>query len=338
MHAYTSKGLLEINMNKFKLGVGPMSHEINDIINMYAEKCPLLVVASRNQADYNGGYVCRTSDLPKPFSMRSNILLCRDHCGPYFRDTDKELTVEQAMEECKKTIDADIAAGFDLIHIDVSRIPNNQLIYAKTLIEYTIEKDPLILIEFGSENNTGTDLAPSSSRIDEQLDFITQYKKHIVFFVTQTGSFTKHKQVGSFDIITNKPLVDKVHSRGFKFKEHNADYLSSKDVLLRSEVGIDALNIAPQLGAVQTRVLMNIANGNKEWVEFANMVYEREIWKKWIPVGLEDKEMSVVVAGHYHFNTPEYSNLIASIDKFKFLSTLKKEIFNIFDIYTRNLK
>lgn len=324
-------------MNNFKLGVGPMSHDINHILDLYAEKTPLLVVASRNQVDYNSGYVCRSEELPSFFSMRSNILLCRDHCGPYFKDSDKGLTVDEAIEECKKTIDADIKAGFDLIHIDVSRIPENQFHYAKILIDYALSKNEHIMFEFGSENNTGKDLAPSAARITEQLEFISQYKRNVKFFVTQTGSFTQHTQTGAFDVQTNSHLVEKVKSYGFRFKEHNADYLLADDVKLRSEAGIDALNIAPQLGTIQTRVTKSLSGNSEQWNNFAKVVYDSGLWKKWMPDDMVDDDLAIIVAGHYHFNTPEYKALVNSIDSYKFKNELKKEIFNVLDVYTGNL-
>lgn len=323
-------------MINFKLGVGPMSHEINDCIDLYAEKEPILVVASRNQVDYDSGYVCRTSELVRPFSMRSNILLCRDHCGPYFKDTDRILSVDEAIIECKKTIKADIEAGFDLIHIDVSRIDqDSQFFYAKELIEYALSLNPYILFEFGSEDNTGTGLVSSLSRIEEQLEFISRYKPNVVYFVSQTGSYTKHKQMGSFDVEFNRAQVEKVHNAGFLFKEHNADYLNAEDVKLRRLAGIDAMNIAPQLGAVQTRILKELSNNNAEWHNFANLVYSKNIWKKWMPADLDDKEMSVIVSGHYFFNTDEYAALKESVDNYKFISSLKTSINKIFDCYIK---
>ena len=321
-------------MKTYRLGVGPMSREIIDCINKYGDHSKLMVVASRNQVDYNRGYVCTSVELTN-LILNPSILICRDHCGPYFSDTDKGLSIDAAMEECKKTIIGDIHAGFDLIHIDVSRISENQLVYAKELIEFTLDLSPNIMMEFGSENNTGTDLAPSMARIDEQLDFITQYKDNIVFFVTQTGSFTQHKQVGSIDIKFTKPLSAKIHSAGFLFKEHNADYLRRDEVKLRGPAGIDALNIAPQLGTVQTRILKNISNKSKEWNDFANIVYKSNLWTKWMPSDMIDADLAVIVAGHYLYNTAEYKKLISTLDKEYFISCLQKEMFEIFDTYIK---
>jgi hypothetical protein len=326
-------------MDKYKLGVGPMSAAINKCIDKYAVRAPLMIVASRNQVDHNQGYVCRTEELPSQFSNRELLLLCRDHCGPYFKDTDKGLTVEQAIAECKKTIDADIAAGFDLIHIDVSRIPENQFKYAEELFNYTLSKEPGMLFEFGSENNTGTDLAPSAERIDEQLKFISKYSNNVVYFVTQTGSFTQHTQVGSFDLETNKKLAQKVHDAGFRFKEHNADYLHSPDIWLRRQAKIDALNIAPQLGTVQTYVSSSLSVSRSghtpEWKRFADMVYNKGLWKKWMPADMDDKEMAVQVSGHYFFNTDEYRAVEYTYSEDSFEYRLENMIFEIFDTYTK---
>jgi hypothetical protein len=321
-------------MQKYKLGVGPMSREIIECINSYGKTTPLMIVASRNQTDYCSGYVCKTSELVT-LVQNKDILLCRDHCGPYFSDSDKSLTLSEALEECKKTISTDIQNGFDLIHIDVSRIEHHQLEYADELIHYALEKNPLLLLEFGSENNTGEGLGPSMARIDEQLKFIERYKNNIKFFVTQTGSFTQHKQMGTFDIEFNRHIVDRVHRSNVMFKEHNADYLTKEEVAKRRLVKVDATNIAPQLGAEQTKILKNLSNNNKEWYEFSKRVIASNLWTKWLPRDVENKELAVIVAGHYHFNTIEYKRLLNTIDTEMFNDILKTTMFDIFDTYIK---
>jgi len=324
----------------FRLGVGPMSDDINRIINEYAKENNIMVVASRNQVDYKDGYVCKTAELPSYFT-NAGTMLCRDHCGPYFKDLDKNKSIGAAMEECFRTIDADIDAGFDLIHVDVSRIPEKQLDYARTLIEYILKKSPGMKLEFGSENNTGHDLVPSASRLEEQLEFIKEYKDNIIFFVTQTGSFTQHTQVGNFDVVANSSIVEKVHNAGFRFKEHNADYLSRPEVELRKLAKVDAMNIAPQLGAVQTsisRKLSATTSGvTKEWHDFAQMVYSNNLWQKWMPLGMNDPEMAVQVSGHYFFDTAQYQAVLSAIDGYTFRYMLRAELFSIFNCYHQGL-
>lgn len=323
-------------MKQFKLGFGPMSKEIIEILAKYTKEqnYPLMIIASRNQVDYVTGYVCTTAELAeqvKPFK-NPNLLLCRDHCGPYFSDLDKNLSIEDAIDRCMKTIAADIAAGFDLIHIDVSRIKDNQLHYAKKLIEFALSLNPNIKLEFGSEDNTGIDITSSLARIDVQLGFLNPYKDNIVFFVTQTGSLTKDGQAGNFDVERNKEIGKQIRAAGFMFKEHNADYFTAEDIQQRIDACVDSLNIAPQLGVMQTTLLKEFAPADL-WSTFADLVYNQDYWKRWVPEGVTDKDVAVNVSGHYLFDSQTYKDIIASIDYDKFKLDLTKKITDLLDHY-----
>lgn len=316
-------------MKQFKLGFGPMSKEIIEILAKHTKEnnYPLMIIASRNQVDYLSGYVCTTAELAEQVKQykNPNLLLCRDHCGPYFSDLDRGLPIEDAMERCMKTISADIAAGFDLIHIDVSRIKENQLHHAKGLIEYALNLNPNIMLEFGSEDNTGIDINSSLARIDVQLGFLNPYKKNIVFFVTQTGSLTKDGQAGSFDVERNKAIGEQIRAAGFLFKEHNADYFTVEDIQQRIDAGVDSLNIAPQLGKIQTDLLKEFAPAEL-WETFSNLVYNQNYWQRWVPEGVTDKDLAVSVSGHYLFSSQTYKDIIAAIDSTHFNSKLTRKI------------
>ena len=323
-------------MNKFKLGAGPMSRDIIDILGSYSQdqQYPLMIIASRNQVDYITGYVHTTDRLTEQVKQykTDNLLLCRDHCGPYFSDLDCNLTLADAMDRCFKTISADVANGFDLIHIDVSRIERNQLEYATRLIEYTLKLNPNIMLEFGSENNTGVDLQSSIGRIDTQLDFLQKYKNNVKFFVTQTGSLTKENQSGCFDVERNTAVVNQVHQAGFLFKEHNADYFTSNDITKRITAGVDSLNIAPQLGKVQTELLYKFAP-TLLWEKFSNYVYKQNYWQRWVQPGVTDQHLATLVSGHYCFNSNEYANIINNIDADQFKHELKLAVVNLINFY-----
>jgi hypothetical protein len=143
-------------------------------------------------------------------------------------------------------------------------------------------------------------------------------------------------QMGTFDIDTNTQVVNKVHAAGFMFKEHNADYLTKVDIVKRRVIGIDALNIAPQLGTVQTKILKELASDNKEWYEFAKRVYDSGFWTKWIPRDVVNKDLAVTVAGHYLFHTIEYRRLLQTIDTMKMNAMLTSEMNGIFDLYGKD--
>jgi len=323
-------------MKRFKLGFGPMSREIAKILAEYSKinNFPMMIIASRNQADYNSGYVGTSMQLSlmvQPF-RNSNFLLCRDHCGPYFSDLDKGLTVEQAIERCKQTIARDIQAEFDLIHIDVSRIPERQFDYAKELIDYTLSIKPDMMLEFGGEDNNGLDIEASERNLESQLEFLQQYKKNIVFVVTQTGSLTKDGQVGGFDILRNEKIKEKIEAAGFLFKEHNADYFTKQDIDNRINAGIDSLNIAPQLGRIQTDLLKELAPVDL-WEKFSDHVYAQNYWQRWVSPGVTDKDIAVSVSGHYCFNSDQCKDIIANIDYDKFKNELTTRITALVEFY-----
>ena len=323
-------------MKQFKLGFGPMSKEIITILAEHTQKnnYPLMIIASRNQVDYDSGYVCTSQELVDQVApYRSEYLLvCRDHCGPYFSDLDQGLSIEDAMIRCKKTIAADVAAGFDLIHIDVSRINADQFYYAKELIEYVLSLSPSMKLEFGSENNTGLDINDSAERIADQLEFLKPYKNNVIFFVSQTGSLTKDNQIGKFDIESNRQLKETIHAAGFLFKEHNADYFTEEDIKLRIQAGVDSLNIAPQLGKLQTESLKEIAPPAL-WQKFSDYVYAQNYWQRWVAPGETNQDIAVKVSGHYCFNSNEYRAIMDNIDVDQFKIVLGIDMTNLLNTY-----
>ena len=324
---------MQKNLAQFKIGYGPMSREIIDILLDYAVISPLMIICSRNQVDYKDAYVCDQTYLSSAVKNNKNILLCRDHCGPYFKDSDKTLSLTDAIEECKKTIAKDIESDFDLIHIDVSKV-DNLFGVAEELIEFSLKLNPNILMEFGSEENTGTNLDETFSYLDNQLDFCQQYKNSIKFIVSQTGSLIKEKQVGNFNIEHNKIIADKIHRAGFLFKEHNGDYLNSESVKLRWKAGIDAINVAPQLGVIQTELLLELADGSKELEMFKERVYNGNKYQRWLNSSdYSNKHEAVRISGHYFFGTTEYKKLLDSLDQEFFYKTLKDNIFQCLDTY-----
>ena len=322
-------------MNKFKLGFGPMSVDIVRIISQYTldNRYPLMLIASRNQVDFNTGYVCTTAELGQlvqPY-RNANLLLCRDHCGPGFSDLDRGLTLVQQIARCKDTISADIAAGFDLIHIDVSRVPGDALAVAAELIDFAISIKSDIMLEFGSEDNTGVDVQGSIARVAPQLEFLQRYKANVKFFVSQTGSLTLDGQAGSFDVERNQQLAEQIHQAGFLFKEHNADYFVAADIEQRIAAGVDSLNIAPQLGKLQTDLLETFAPRDL-WQQFSDAVYAENRWQRWTN-GSTDQALATSVSGHYCFNTPEYQAIIAAIDSAEFQRKLEQRITELLKFY-----
>ncbi len=306
----------------FDLGFGPMSRESITALAQWTNENdhPLMLIASRNQIEsqhLGGGYVMNTSALGKFVADLDapKLMLCRDHCGPYLAKHEKGLPLAEALERTKFSLSEDIDSGFRLIHIDASACPRDEREVAEQLIQhcdqYSKEAGVTLEYEYGSEDNVG--VAVSAEKFEQDLMFIT----HLIsprYVVGQTGSLVlKDKQAGTFNVEQAKMLVALADQFGTKLKEHNCDYLTREEIALRRDAKVGALNIAPELGVVQTQVTLDLATSNGLYEEaeaFRMHVIQGNNWHKWKAVTREEMVNS---AGHYHFNDAIYHDLLSRL-------------------------
>lgn len=312
-----------------------MSHRIIRFLSDYAivKSRPIMMIASMNQVNHLGGYVTDTESLA--FLVKDNkfIKLCRDHCGPFFLDDEKHLSQSQAISLSKQTIETDIAHGFELIHIDTSRC-DESLNVAETLLNFSLKLKSDIEFEFGTEENIG--IRTNIEKFKDTVNFATNFDA-IKFVVAQTGSLVmENRQIGNIEPDNITKLIDIANQNNICLKEHNADYLTTEALRLRKFLGIHAMNIAPQLGYIETKTILELALKFKvSYTDFANLVINQSKWKKWM-LSTEDY-MKILVAGHYHFSTYEYKilndrlNLYIDVD-----NEVRQAIYQILDQYFEN--
>lgn len=316
------------------IGIGPMSTEIIEAVFRYSHyhRKELMLVASKNQVDYSGGYVNGwTTDEYRQFIEEkkseypySNVKICRDHCGPGFNGIDD-------MSDSYKTIEADLANGFDLIHIDFCHFSGSyeeKILEAKKAIEYCLNLNSNVMLEIGTDENVGSNFSINSlAEVEAELDTFLQFCEP-EFYVVQTGSLIKEiNQAGLF----NRSFVEKaakiIHERNVKLKEHNADYLSKEELLKRQGI-VDAINIAPQLGVIQTQFVLNkcLIYGI-DFSEFAERIYKGNKWRKWMHSNSPaNKLLCSLIAGHYHFASDEYKKIIFQLSR---LENIHESIINL---------
>lgn len=325
----------------FRLGFGPMSLEVIKSMATYAENYmePLMIIASRNQVDAESGYVMTTPQLRELLSTlpTENLWICRDHCGPYFLDSEKDLSLYRAIEATKKTIAYDIEQGFDLIHIDTCRVEDTYGV-AEELFKFALRLNPNVRFEFGTEENVG--VAAGKIKYKEDVAF-AKNMPNIYTVVAQTGSLChEDHQAGEFNYDAAVELVQVANENGVKLKEHNADYLTPAEVRMRQDAGVHALNIAPQLGVAQTKLLRILSSkyATKEWEKFHNLVIKSNNWSKWTKSS--DATQRVNVAGHYCFNSKEYKNIIKKLKSqgINWQAEVDSVMYDILDTYTQNLR
>jgi hypothetical protein len=338
------------------LGVGPMSVNCVDASIEIANdhRIPLMLIASRRQidsADFGGGYVNNwtTEEFSKYVienDKRGYVLLARDHGGPWQNTIEKEkkLSLRQAMESAKKSYEADIRSGFQIIHIDPS-----EDIFGRSTTDEILER-VYELLDFCSEisNRTNNDIAfeigteeqsggmNTSEELEYVLSSVMQFctKNTIqkpLFVVMQTGTkVMETKNVGTFDTpfriadeipaeIQIPKMIELCEKYGIYMKEHNTDYLSTEALRWHPKVGIHAANVAPEFGVEETRAFLELLEANKQKKlaeRFLQHAYNSNKWNKWMLPGTDatDRDRSII-AGHYVFATPEFLEIKAEAVK-----------------------
>jgi hypothetical protein len=312
-----------ISKEKPLLAVGPMSREIVEAVFYYSNffRKPLMLIASKNQVDHSGGYVNGWTtkaymefvmEMKKLYPM-AKVKICRDHCGPGFNGN-------HDLKDVYKTIETDIKSGFDLIHIDFCHYQGSKeekLQEAKKAVLHCLKLNPKIELEIGTDENQGTNYSlPNLKEWEREIDFFQSFCKP-TFYVVQTGSLVMEiNQVGNFNKSFVAKVADLIRSKGLKMKEHNADYLSKEDI--NERVGlVDAMNNAPQFGVVQTQtVLTRALIYGVDINPFLEVVYKGGKWQKWLKDNTkENKMLCCMIAGHYHFSSPEYKEIIRQLSE-----------------------
>jgi len=334
------------------LGVGPMSVNCVDATIELANEheVPMLLIASRRQIDseeFGGGYVNNwTTDEFARYVIdrdkKGKILLARDHGGPWqsIKEKDAGLGLRRAMESAKASYRADLAAGFQVLHIDPSVDIHCQpdidevLDRVFDLYEYCWSQAQLlqqeVIFEIGTEEQSGS--TNSQEDLDYTLNEVQKFcaKNRLpqpTFVVIQCGTrVMETRNVGSFDSpirvadeisaeIQLPKMIEICNRYGIFMKEHNTDYLSDDALQWHPRLGIHAANVAPEFGVAETRALLAVLENNGLQVladRFLKTAYDSNKWDKWM---LKDTKATdrhrAIIAGHYVFSTPECVELKA---------------------------
>jgi fructose/tagatose bisphosphate aldolase len=301
-------------MLKPKFFIGPMSKNIVDAIIEFANetKTPIGLIPSRRQVERNGGYV--NNWTTKQFceyvrSKSKNILLVRDHAGPN-QGNNPDFGVTSFMEDCKEDM-------FDIVHVDVWKMFKS---YDEGL-EATID-----FINLGNSLNQniqfeiGTEEAIRATTPEELDRLITDLKEllpkklfsKVKYAVIQSGTALRgNENVGSFNQDRLIEMIKVVDKHGLISKEHNGDYLTDELVSEKFKNGLDSINIAPEFGQIETKIILeDIKSNHPEFFDrFYDLCLNSNRWVKWVPENFnpeDNKEELINICGHYIFSNPQF--------------------------------
>ncbi len=308
---------------------------------------PILFAATLNQVDIDGGYTGWTpKDLIRKIkeycyqiSYGGPVIVGIDHGGPWAKDrqTIEKWDLDHSMDWIKKSFEAAITAGYDLIHIDPTIDIFNR-IEIDTVASRTIE-----LMSYSENFRKSMRLKPISYEVGTEevhggLVDMDVFKKFLnllrngleikkleeswpIFIVAKVGT---DLHTTTFNSQVAKKVVSIAKSCNSYIKGHYTDFVSNPKDYPKS--GIGAANIGPEFTILEFEALAELSklenelyNKNKVSIGsnllkiLENAVIESDRWKKWLQEGEKDffdlnkqrKDWIIKTSARYVWANPE---------------------------------
>ena len=294
---------------------------------------PIYFATTLNQVDCDGGYTGMTqSEFTKILRREAAAvhyegpyIVAIDHGGPWLKDKQsiERWSTEQAMEGVKKSYEAALLAGYDLIHVDPTVdifLPKGEIIDIHVVASRTVEliahaeafrkahNLPAISYEVGTEEVHGGLADPKTFDT-----FLTDLKAGLAaaglsdvwpcFIVGKVGT---DLHTTTFDPEVAKELTAKVRPYGSYIKGHYTDDVSNPEAYPLS--GMGAANVGPEFTMNEYDALAELEQEEEKQYEAGRIpqlsritqvlwqqVYESGRWKKWLhgdEVGKDLREVS----------------------------------------------
>ena len=144
------------------------------------------------------------------------------------------------------------------------------------------------------------------------------------------GLYVKELQnIGNFDSVQAKNLVQICNDNNLYLKGHNVDYTSCFTLTEKNKIGVHSINVAPEFGTLETSIILSqLKESHKK--KFVDICFESKKWKKWMTT--QDREITVskeylaTICGHYLYNNSEIKEIIKDVDNSEIVYALKSRI------------
>jgi hypothetical protein len=290
-----------------KYYIGPMSKNVIDCVIKDSQSHAIGLIASRRQIDYCRGYVNNWDTRTfSEYLKNTKVLLCRDHGGPGQGLNDDD-GMESFVDDCE---------NLNLIHIDPFKQSKTiQEAAEKTVkyIKFCFLKNSNMFYEVGTEEAIfkyePKELKWFLGFLKDNLSYEEFFK--IKYAVIQSGTrldLSTRTNTGNFNNKRLLRFIDVVKSFNLMSKEHNGDYLvDSFDVEIRYASGLDAINIAPEFGQIESEFYLEQCKGSFLFDVLYEICYNSGKWKKWISdITRTSKEQIIITCCHYILSDREF--------------------------------
>jgi hypothetical protein len=270
---------------------------------------PLTFIPSRRQVDYKGGYVNGFTMKTLREYVGQDALIERDHGGPG-QGAEPDSGWESLTEDINYA---------DILHIDPWKaLPDYEegLEWTVAAIMLCLQSNPYIRFEVGTEEAIRRFEVHEVDKFlsDLQTRLSPEQFESILFVVVQCGTALKEgANTGAFDADRLKRMLEVVDRYGKTAKEHNGDWISAETVAAKAALGLQHINIAPELGEIESRTIYGLMDAEDKEA-FFDLCWKSRKWEKWVTADfdpLANKERLVHICGHYVFSDPAFGALKA---------------------------
>lgn len=290
---------------------------------------PIYFAATLNQVDCDGGYTGMTQEAftrlvrfeTERVHFTGPVIIAIDHGGPWLKDCQRteRWSVEDAMNGVKKSFEAAVLAGYDLIHVDPTvdiNVPKGEIIDIHLVAARTVE-----LIAHVEKFRKDRGLAPISYEVgteevhgglaDETTfdTFIRELKKGLIsvglpdiwpcFIVGKVGT---DLDTTVFDGEVAKKLTAKVRPLGSYIKGHYTDDVANPEEY--PLCGMGAANVGPEFTISEYRALCEledleiqasaegrVAVPSRMRETLRDEVHASHRWEKWLHEDEQGKDL-----------------------------------------------
>jgi D-tagatose-1,6-bisphosphate aldolase subunit GatZ/KbaZ len=287
--------------------------------------CPMMFAATLNQVDIDGGYTgLNPNDLVRKIKEESYrigyngpTIVGVDHGGPWLKDiqTIERWSFKESNNWIKKSFEAALLAGYDLLHVDPTVDIFTKNINIETVVERTVE-----LISHSEAFLKDNNIRPISYEVGTEevhggladiatfKKFLTLLKKGLknenldhVWPVFVVGKVGTDLHTTTFDSEVAREISEIVSEYGSYIKGHYTDFVANPGDYTTS--GMGAANVGPEFTIAEYDAFYELCRIENELVKedkaacasgfmekLSGAVLDSNRWKKWLLEGEKDFE------------------------------------------------
>lgn len=320
-----------------------------------AKRCnsPVKFAATLNQVDIDGGYtglnqqefVKTIREQARIIHFTGPVIVAVDHGGPWLKDIHRteKWPLEKTMSWVKKSFEAAVDAGYDLIHVDPTidiNLNHGEVIDIDVVVDRTVELIEhtekyriakglkKISFEVGTEEVHGglADMAVFNHFLEQLKKRLEEKKLSDVWPCFIVGKVGTDLHTTLFDPLVAKELAKAAARFGSYIKGHYSDFVENPEKY--PESGMGAANIGPEFTEMEYDGLLELAEieqslFNDQLVPKTSdikkviwkTVIDSDRWKKWLTENENDvdfyanslprQEWIVKTCARYIWENPE---------------------------------